>query len=123
MREMSEEAGVCVRLEDLERVGHLTFLFPYKPEWEQVVHVFAARTWSGVPQESDEMAPAWFGVDEIPYEQMWDDDIYWLPRVLAGECVRATFVYRADNQSVERFEITDWNTEEHRGDKYAPCEP
>ena len=65
-REMREETGIHVRLEDLERVAHLTFLFPYRPEWEQVVHVYAARTWAGAPQESDEMAPAWFKVEEGP---------------------------------------------------------
>ena len=108
VREMHEETGVHVRLSDLERVGHLTFLFPYKPDWEQAVHVYTARTWEGIPQESDEMAPAWFKVEDIPYDQMWDDDVYWLPRVLAGERVRATFIYQADNQTVERFEIQEW---------------
>ena len=111
VREMREETGVDVRPEDLVRVGHLTFLFPYQPDWEQVVHVYLARRWQGLPQETDEMVPAWFAVDDIPYEQMWDDDLYWLPRVLAGERVRATFTYRADNQTVAQFEITDWDTE------------
>jgi 8-oxo-dGTP diphosphatase len=113
VREMREETGVDVRLGDLERVGRLTFLFPFKPDWEQVVHVYTARAWQGTPQESDEMAPAWFKVEDIPYDQMWDDDIYWLPSVLAGERVRATFTYRADNQTVEKFEISDWDTEDH----------
>ena len=113
-RELREEAGVDVRPEDLEPVAHLTFLFPYKPEWEQVVHVYTARTWRGTPQESDEMAPAWFQVEDIPYGQMWDDDVYWLPHVLAGERVRATFIYRPDNETVEEFEIQDWNAEAHR---------
>ena len=59
------------------------------------------------------MAPAWFKVDDIPYDQMWDDDLYWLPRVLDGERMQATFTYRADNQTVERFEIVNWDAEEH----------
>jgi hypothetical protein len=50
-------------------------------------------------------------VDDIPYEQMWDDDLYWLPRVLAGERVRATFTYRADNQTVDEFQIEEWDIE------------
>ena len=111
VREMREEAGVHVRQEDLERVGHLTFLFPYRRDWEQVVHVYMVRTWRGVPRESEEMAPAWFRVEDIPYGQMWDDDLYWLPRVLSGERVRATFVYQADNQTVESVEIKEWDTE------------
>jgi 8-oxo-dGTP diphosphatase len=108
IREMEEETGVRVRLEDLRRVGHLTFLFPEKPEWEQVVHVYLAREWEGEPAESAEMVPTWVAVGDIPYERMWDDDAYWLPRVLAGERVRATFTYNADNESVGEFEIEAW---------------
>jgi 8-oxo-dGTP diphosphatase len=109
-RELAEEAGIHVAVDDLQPVGHLTFLFPHRREWEQVVHVYCAHTWQGTPVESEEMAPAWFRVDEIPYDQMWDDDVYWLPHVLAGERVQATFTYRADNETVEQFEIKEWNT-------------
>jgi 8-oxo-dGTP diphosphatase len=59
------------------------------------------------------MAPAWFPVDDIPYDEMWDDDAYWLPRVLAGERVQATYMYQADNQTVQTFDIQDWNVEAH----------
>ena len=110
-RELAEEVGLYVDLVDLQPVGHLTFLFPHKREWEQVVHVYAAYTWRGTPIESEEMAPAWFRVDEIPYDEMWDDDRYWLPHVLAGKRVRATFTYKEDNETVEHFEINNWNTE------------
>jgi 8-oxo-dGTP diphosphatase len=111
VRELAEEAGVQVAQRDLRPVGRLTFLFPHKREWEQVVHVYCARRWQGAPVESDEMAPAWFHVDEIPYDQMWDDDRYWLPHVLAGERILATFVYQEDNETVERFEIEEWGTD------------
>jgi 8-oxo-dGTP diphosphatase len=110
-RELAEEAGVGVAREDLLPVGHLTFLFPYRREWEQVVHVYAAYRWQGTPAESEEMVPSWFRVDEIPYDEMWDDDRYWLPHILAGKRVRATFTYRADNETVEHFEIKEWKTE------------
>lgn len=110
-RELDEEAGVHVDVDELAPVGHLTFLFPHRREWEQVVHVYAAHTWQGIPIESDEMAPRWFRVGQIPYDEMWDDDRHWLPHVLAGKRVRATFTYREDNESVEKFEIKEWNTE------------
>jgi 8-oxo-dGTP pyrophosphatase MutT (NUDIX family) len=110
-RELAEEAGVQVALDDLHPVGRLTFLFPYRREWEQVVHVYCADTWQGTPAESEEMAPAWFPIDEIPYDQMWDDDRHWLPHVLAGQRVQATFTYQADNETVEHCEIKNWNAE------------
>jgi 8-oxo-dGTP diphosphatase len=107
-RELAEEAGVRVAPGQLAPVGHLTFLFPHKREWEQVVHVFAAFAWQGAPVESEEMVPEWFGVDAIPYDEMWDDDRFWLPPVLTGERIRATFTYHADNETVESFEIGEW---------------
>jgi hypothetical protein len=45
---------------------------------------------------------------------MWDDDRHWLPHVLAGKRIQATFTYQADNETVDQFEIKEWNTEEHR---------
>jgi 8-oxo-dGTP diphosphatase len=117
VRELAEEAGVQVALNELHLVAHLTFLFPHRREWEQIVYVYCAHTWQGTPVESEEMVPSWFGVDEIPYDEMWDDDRFWLPHVLAGKRVQATFTYRADNETVEHFEIQEWNTERH-GDEH-----
>jgi 8-oxo-dGTP pyrophosphatase MutT (NUDIX family) len=109
-RELAEESGVRVAPDQLAPVGHLTFLFPHRREWEQAVHVFAAHAWQGAPVESEEMRPSWFRVDEIPYDEMWDDDRFWLPLVLDGERVRATFVYQADNETVESFQIDEWES-------------
>src|SRR5687767_14703897 len=81
VRELREETSVEVAVRDLERVGHLTFRFPARPEWDQVVHVFLAHRWEGSPKESPEMRPEWFGVRMIPYEAMWADDAHWLPWV------------------------------------------
>ena len=52
-RELAEEAGVQVALSDLKPVALLTFLFPYRREWEQVVHVYCAHSWQGTPAESE----------------------------------------------------------------------
>ena len=41
---------------------------------------------------TDEMRPAWYSVDDIPYAQMWEDDPYWLPLLVAG----TPFIGRAD---------------------------
>jgi len=43
---------------------------------------------------------------------MWDDAKYWLPRVLAGERLSATFSYAADCETVDAAAIgpiTPWS--------------
>jgi hypothetical protein len=33
-------------------------------------------------QETEEAVPLWCPLDEIPYDQMWADDVYWIPFML-----------------------------------------
>jgi 8-oxo-dGTP pyrophosphatase MutT (NUDIX family) len=109
VRELREETGVEVAERDLKRVGHCTFRFPARPEWDQMVHVFLVREWEGSPQESQEMRPEWFGVKVIPYEAMWADDAHWLPGVLAGKRVRGWFRFRADGQTLAALQVHEWD--------------
>lgn len=109
-RELEEETGITVRQEDLEPVGQLTFLFPASPTWNQRVHVFVVETWDGTPLESREMVPAWFSVDDLPFDQMWHDGAYWLPPILAGQRFRARFTFRDDNETVNTFETNMLNS-------------
>ncbi len=104
-RELAEETGVRVAEANLDYAGQLTFLFPHRRAWSQVVHVYRAAAWDGEPAESAEVRPAWFALDEIPYAQMWADGAHWLPRILAGECIEARFVFAADNETVARVRI------------------
>lgn len=92
IREMKEEIGVEVK--NIEKVAILSFYFPYQNEWNQNVYVFFAKEWHGEPKESEEMKPKWFKLNEIPFNQMWPDDKFWLPKVLKGEKVRATFSFK-----------------------------
>ena len=96
-RETEEEIGV--RAKDLKQVATLDFFFAKKPEWNQQVHVFFTTEWDGVPTESEEMRPEWFTVDAIPFDKMWPDDIFWLPRVLKGEYIKGKFTF-GDNDVI-----------------------
>lgn len=58
--------------------------------------VFTAKTFDGTPTETDEALPEWFEVDQIPYDQMWEDDQYWLPQMIAGQKFRGTFLFDDD---------------------------
>ncbi len=89
----------------MESHGTLSFAFEAKPEWNQEVHVFSARGYSGPePVETEEMRPKWFKEDDIPYDDMWQDDPYWLPSVIRGEKIDFSFVFDEDGDLAEVVE-------------------
>lgn len=108
VRELEEETGITAAVEHLIPCGRLSFLFPAKPEWSQDIHVFLLYQWSGEPQESVEIKPAWVKLDQLPFERMWDDARYWMPLVLQGKRIEARFVYNTDNQTVGEIKIEPW---------------
>lgn len=81
-RELEEEAGILAK--DLTEVGTLDFSWPSNAGILEV-HIFRIHDFEGEPVESEEMAPKWFDVSEIPYDAMWADDKHWLPLFLAGK--------------------------------------
>lgn len=96
-RECQEEIDVTPG--EIDKVAEITFDEQHQGVREELrAHVFICRDWSGKPSESEEMAPTWFAQSEIPYEQMWADDPYWLPEVLAGKRLRCHFTLDANDQ-------------------------
>ena len=105
-REVKEESGIAVAAESLRQAAHITFLFPTRPAWDMTVEVFIGDTWAGEPAETDEIRPEWFPVAALPFDRMWDDGRHWVPRVLAGERLRATFSYAPDCATVAESAVT-----------------
>ncbi len=97
IRELEEESGLCSKLEYLKKAAEIDFYFPYKSEYDQTVHIYIVSTFSGEPQETEEMAFRWFHRNNIPYPQMWDDDKYWLPLVLERKCLNAKVIFKDVN--------------------------
>ena len=104
-REVKEESGIAVAADSLREAAHITFLFPTRPAWDMTVEVFIAGRWSGEPAETNEVRPQWFPIAALPLDRMWDDGKYWVPRVLAGERLRATFSYAPDCETVAESAI------------------
>jgi 8-oxo-dGTP diphosphatase len=100
VREIEEESGLVVSASALTPLGVLTYLFPHREDWSQESSVFVCSEWSGTPRESNELDPVWFDVAALPLDEMWDDARHWLPGVLAGVPVRATFTFGADLATV-----------------------
>jgi 8-oxo-dGTP diphosphatase len=105
-REVKEESGIRVSPAALTEAARVTFLFPSHSSWDMDVVIFTAADWSGDPAESEEIRPQWFPVAALPFDRMWDDAPHWLPRVLAGDRLRATFSYAPDNETVAESAIT-----------------
>jgi 8-oxo-dGTP diphosphatase len=107
LREVREETGLRLAAEKLRPAGEITFLFPFEPDFDHHVHVFVTSAGEDEPRESAEMSPMWFGVDAIPYEGMWADDAHWMPLVLAGKRIEATFTFGPDNESLSAWSIRE----------------
>lgn len=84
VRECQEEIEVTPT--GYEKVAEIVFNEQHEGSKNTLqVHVFTCHQWEGAPAETEEMAPKWFDTNAIPYEDMWPDDPYWLPYVLAGK--------------------------------------
>lgn len=97
-REAREEAGIEVG--KAEKVGLIDFEFVGNPEILEV-HIFRATEFTGEPQESEEMKPQWFNLNEIPYDSMWPDDRYWFPLFLAGKRFGGKFLFEEGDLVLE----------------------
>ena len=102
-RETREEIGIAPK--DPKHHGVLHFFFEDgTPDWQ--VHVFRAEDFEGEPAESEEMKPAWFAFEEIPYEKMWAGDSHWLPLLLEGKRFEGKFSFR-DNNTMISHEVSE----------------
>ncbi|MDO8668821.1 MAG: 8-oxo-dGTP diphosphatase [Candidatus Buchananbacteria bacterium] len=97
-REIKEESNIEV--DELDKMGIIEFEFQGNPEILEV-HIFKSQNFSGELIESEEMKPQWFEVDEIPFEEMWPDDKYWLPLFLAGQKFRGKFIFGAGDVIID----------------------
>ena len=105
-REVAEEVGVTVLPEDLNHMATFTYPFIDRPDNSQRSFVFTAAEYSGIPSPSDELVPAWYRVEEIPWDHMWDDAKLWLPKVLAGQFIEATFTIGPDDRVVDQLWVS-----------------
>ncbi|MEO8850820.1 MAG: 8-oxo-dGTP diphosphatase [Allobranchiibius sp.] len=103
VRETLEETGLIVT--SAQWCADLTFAFPSRPEWDMRLVVFTSSSFTGDLTPSSELAPWWCRVGALPLDQMWDDDRFWLARVLGGERLRGHFVYDGANTKVTQSRL------------------
>jgi 8-oxo-dGTP diphosphatase len=100
IREFKKETRI--EISDLEMVGILNFQF--RDGLSEKAYVFFTHAYSGEPAETEEARPFWVPVSEIPYDRMWEDDLYWLPPALEGKHFEGYFIF--DEQTMVDKRIT-----------------
>lgn len=105
IRETQEE--ICVTPTKYYNAGKVSFLEYYKGKKENVIfHLYIANEWEGTPKETEEMEPCWFKIKNIPYDKMFPDDKYWLPKVLNGNKIEAFFEFD-EEWNILRYDIKE----------------
>lgn len=70
-------------------------------------HVFVATAYRGEPRETEEAIPLWTPVHDLPFDEMWEDDRYWLPQVLDGGSVKGWFTFVGESMIDHHIEHID----------------
>jgi hypothetical protein len=70
------------------------------------VYIFFATEFEGDPVGGDEGKLRWFPVDEIPYGEMWEDDLHWLPLLLDCRDFDGAFYFNEDASRLLDFRLT-----------------
>ena len=102
-REVLEETGL--RVSKLIHHGTLTFMMDGGKNLHTRAHVFSTNHAEGRARSSEEGPVKWFPIDALPYDEMWEDDLFWIPLMLKGVRFNATFSYDVANRHVVGFAI------------------
>ncbi|MBL7160504.1 MAG: 8-oxo-dGTP diphosphatase [Candidatus Aenigmarchaeota archaeon] len=103
IREVREETGLEV--DNLKPAGLLNFIEEKGKAF--LVHIFVADKFSGEPRESLEGKLKWFPKNQIPYDEMWENDSIWLPKILKNQPFRGNFLFSKGFKKMLKHEVED----------------
>ncbi len=98
IRETKEEFGIDVKKENLKKVWEFSWRNKANEEQNHYVNIYLISDFVGIPSESEEMLPKWFDLDNLPVDDMWKEDILWLPRIFSGEYIEYEIIYGTDGK-------------------------
>lgn len=105
VRECQEEINVTPL--EYYKVAELDFYGGSTEEaWNMYVYAYFCTSWEGEPVETEEMAPKWYKISDIPFHDMWQDDQHWLPRALAGQYLTGKFTFD-ESDNLQTTDITE----------------
>ena len=103
IRECQEEVSITPICPEKRIELHFQFTSGYALYGE----AFFTDLWEGEPEASSEADPFWCDLDNLPWENMWEDDRSWLPLALAGKKLRAHYVFDEDKMLSEKIVEVD----------------
>ncbi|NQV64630.1 MAG: 8-oxo-dGTP diphosphatase [SAR86 cluster bacterium] len=68
-------------------------------------YVFIATDYEGTPTETPEAIPLWTPINDIPFDEMWDDDRLWLPAVLSGKAIHGWFTFAEEHLLDSKIQV------------------
>jgi len=106
IRECQEEIGITPV--EYHKIVEHDFILDSEGQdpWHMYGHTYICTEWEGEPVETEEMAPQWFKIGDIPYDEMWQDDRYWMPQVFDGKLLKTIFTFD-ENDNMLTQEITE----------------
>jgi len=102
-RELREELGVTAGA--LVLMGHHRFQFV--DGYSTYVYVYRTHEIEGTAIETDEASPRWCDLAAIPFDEMWEDDRYWLPLVIQGRRFSGYWIFDGDRMVDYRLNVLD----------------
>ena len=103
IRECREE--LCIEVQNPKPRGRLRFQF--QEGYRLECHLFVATGYSGTAEETDEAIPLWTDCKDLPFSEMWADDILWLQEILDGQTVDGCFLFDDDTMLGHRVLYPD----------------
>ena len=89
IRETEEE--VCITPHTISSAGELFFQFVDGLS----IHctVFRSEGCSGQPSETEEANPFWCSLDELPFDEMWEDDVTWFDFLIKKTYFTGNYIF------------------------------
>jgi len=103
IREIYEESGLQVS--NLKRHGALKFWFGNTNEPAILCYVFSTKSFKGQIREGQEGFLHWTSFDDVPYEEMWEDDRHWLPLLIEGKSFNGEFRFDKEGTKLISYKI------------------
>ena len=98
VREVKEETGLEISKKCLKKRAKI---FYNESTGNCIVNAFVCENWKGKLTETKEIAARWLDIDEIPYENMWENDKLWWPSIFAGKSIKGEIWHDENNHVIK----------------------